>query len=98
MFEYTWIFHNNVNSRLGKKLIDWETAYNMYSNPGSMVCTRSCGDEGKVNDRDTARDNRRLGSKDSRDIRLPGMNVMNVMNSVPPSNQVTIRPLILYRK
>ncbi len=32
MFIWSWKFHNNVNLRLNKSLIDYETAYNMYNN------------------------------------------------------------------
>ena len=30
MFKWTWIFHNSVNERIGKQLVDWETAKHMY--------------------------------------------------------------------
>lgn len=31
MFTWLWNFHNHVNKRLGKNVIDWNTAYGMYS-------------------------------------------------------------------
>ena len=30
MFKWTWLFHNSVNERLGKPIVDWETAKHMY--------------------------------------------------------------------
>jgi len=30
MFRWTWMFHNFVNSKLGKTVIDWETAIGLY--------------------------------------------------------------------
>jgi len=30
MFIWTWLFHNDVNNRLGKPTVDYEDAYNMY--------------------------------------------------------------------
>lgn len=44
-FLWTFIFHNSVNSRLGKKQPDWETAYNMYSNAEMTPCTAGCGEK-----------------------------------------------------
>lgn len=43
MFKWTWTFHNSVNHRLGKPIMDWETAYGMHSEGGAdQVCTK-CG-------------------------------------------------------
>ena len=30
MFKWTWLFHNDVNSRLGKNIVSWDVAYGMY--------------------------------------------------------------------
>ncbi len=38
MFKWTWIFHNDVNNRLGKNIIDWDTAYNMYQDDEITIC------------------------------------------------------------
>lgn len=43
MFRYTWLFHNTVNKRLGKPIVEWDVAYAMYSNPESMFCDKNCG-------------------------------------------------------
>jgi hypothetical protein len=43
MAKYVWEFHNAVNSRLGKPIIDWHTAYQMYSNNNFSVCHHDCG-------------------------------------------------------
>jgi len=45
LFKWSWIFHNAVNKRLNKPLIDWDTAYNMYGEPGTMICTKGCEDK-----------------------------------------------------
>ncbi len=43
MFRWSWVFHNRVNVRLGKPIIPFEQAYNIYMNPGE-VCN-DCGKE-----------------------------------------------------
>lgn len=45
MFKWSWMFHNAVNSRLGKPNVDFDTAYNLYGGTGSLVCTSGCDDE-----------------------------------------------------
>lgn len=45
MFKWTWAFHNAVNTRLGKPVMDWDTAYHLYSDSKDTVCTKDCGDE-----------------------------------------------------
>lgn len=42
MFKWTWIFHNDVNYRLKKNIINYNTAYSMYAN-NSEVCSLTCG-------------------------------------------------------
>ena len=51
-FKWAWMFHNDVNSRLGKPIVDWNTAYGMYFTDSS-VCEIGC--EGKG---DTAKDDK----------------------------------------
>jgi Erv1 / Alr family len=41
IFLWTWLFHNAVNARLGKAIVGWETAYNLYQQDG-MVCSNVC--------------------------------------------------------
>lgn len=41
MFKYVWMFKNEVNKRLGKKEMDWDTAYSLYSSD-APVCTEVC--------------------------------------------------------
>lgn len=43
MFKWSWIFHNNVNQRLNYKVLDWDTAYNMYTDD-SKICSLDCGE------------------------------------------------------
>lgn len=45
MFKWSWAFHNAVNARLGKEIMDYETAYHLYSGEPDTVCTTDCGDE-----------------------------------------------------
>jgi hypothetical protein len=41
MFKWTWLFHNAVNTRIGKPYIEWETAVEMfYTEP--EVCSKNC--------------------------------------------------------
>jgi len=43
LFIWTWKFHNAVNARLKKPLLNWTTAYTMYKlNPEE--CSKSCTD------------------------------------------------------
>lgn len=45
MFKWSWMFHNTVNNRLGKSIVDWDTAYNMYQETDGSegVCPIGCG-------------------------------------------------------
>jgi hypothetical protein len=45
MFKWSWMFHNAVNARLHKPIVDWDTAYNLYSDTQAMICTKDCGAE-----------------------------------------------------
>lgn len=41
MFKWAWLFHNAVNTRIGKPYIEWETAVEMfYTEP--EVCSKNC--------------------------------------------------------
>lgn len=42
MFKWSWIFHNSVNERLGKNIMNFDTAFNMY-NDISQICSLECG-------------------------------------------------------
>jgi hypothetical protein len=42
MFKWAWLFHNAVNTRIGKPYVDWETAWEMYSNDDFGVCSKNC--------------------------------------------------------
>lgn len=43
MFVWSWQFHNVVNTRLDKPIIDFDTAYNMYQSSNIPSCHESCG-------------------------------------------------------
>ncbi len=45
LFKWTWIFHNFVNTRLGKPYINFPTAYSIYTDSNNGVCMTSCGEE-----------------------------------------------------
>lgn len=49
MFVWTWKFHNAVNARIGKPIMSWETAYNLYSDTEVLVCSKNCMEAGAVN-------------------------------------------------
>jgi hypothetical protein len=38
MFKWSWMFHNTVNARIHKPIMEWETAYHMYDT-GHEICT-----------------------------------------------------------
>jgi hypothetical protein len=42
MFKWSWAFHNAVNSRLGKPIMDFKTAYDLYSDMPEMFCKKDC--------------------------------------------------------
>lgn len=44
LFKWSWIFHNTVNTRLGKPYMEWETAWSSYNNTddGDMICSQEC--------------------------------------------------------
>lgn len=42
MFKWSTIFHNAVNVRLGKPVMDYTTAYNLYSDSEFGVCAKDC--------------------------------------------------------
>lgn len=42
IFVWTWKFHNAVNARLGKPIMSWETAYNIFSDTENLVCSKNC--------------------------------------------------------
>ena len=42
MFVWSWKFHNAVNARIGKPIMSWETAYNLYVDGESPVCSKNC--------------------------------------------------------
>jgi hypothetical protein len=44
LFVWTVVFHNAVNARLGKPIMAWTTAYEMYSDTNSTVCSAACHD------------------------------------------------------
>ena len=47
MFKWSYNFHNAVNSRLRKKLVDFNDAYNLYTGDVINVCSSKCDEEKK---------------------------------------------------
>jgi len=46
MFVWSWKFHNAVNTRLGKTIMNWNTSYNIFSDTENKVCSKNCLDAG----------------------------------------------------
>jgi hypothetical protein len=42
LFVWTWKFHNTVNTRIKNPMMSWDTAYNLYSEVESLVCSKNC--------------------------------------------------------
>lgn len=42
LFMWTWKFHNSVNFRTKKPLMNWSTAYNLFAEKQSQVCSMAC--------------------------------------------------------
>lgn len=44
-FKFIWSLHNSVNEKLGKPLMDFETAWNLFDPEIIRPCTAGCDDE-----------------------------------------------------
>jgi hypothetical protein len=44
MFKWIWSLHNSVNIRLGKPLIDFDTAYNLFDPNIMAPCNTGCSE------------------------------------------------------
>lgn len=42
MFVWAWKFHNAVNKRINKPIMNWDTAFNLYSQTESLICSKQC--------------------------------------------------------
>jgi hypothetical protein len=62
MFKWLWMFHNAVNARLHKPIVDWDTAWEMYDT-GREVCT-NCS-VSRNNSPNASRENSRENSYES---------------------------------
>jgi len=49
MFKWAWLFHNAVNTRIGKPYVEWETAVEMFYKE-QEVCSKNCEDAGDDHD------------------------------------------------
>ena len=49
MFKWAWLFHNAVNTRIGKPYVEWETAVEMFYKE-QEVCSKKCEDAGDDHD------------------------------------------------
>ena len=47
MFKWSWMFHNAVNSRLRKPILDWETALDLYSGE-TEICSKNCDEVSEI--------------------------------------------------
>jgi Erv1 / Alr family len=50
-FRWSWAFHNAVNVRLGKPIMDWDVAKRTYYDAKSLVCKAGCGEGGEEEER-----------------------------------------------
>lgn len=50
MFLWSWKFHNAVNQRLNKPIVNFETAYKMYdiTDPNNAICSKNCEEAGEI--------------------------------------------------
>jgi hypothetical protein len=71
-FRWSYIFHNAVNSRLKKKVLDWETAKSLYYN---TVCNKGCND---ASSRQTNSDT--ISTKD-KPLQLPNQSKLKIKRS-----------------
>lgn len=49
MFKWSWMFHNTVNARLAKPIMDWNTAWHLYEQDSDMICSQDCGEDSHTN-------------------------------------------------
>jgi hypothetical protein len=49
-FRWSWLFHNDVNRRLGKPLLDYDTALSRFGSGQIHVCSAGCEEESSVRD------------------------------------------------
>jgi len=83
MFIWTWKFHNAVNSRIKNPIMSWDTAYNLYSQTESLVCSKNCL---------AAADNAPPDGLEHIVPNLPELNInINKITSPPPFRLVSIR-------
>lgn len=43
MFFHSWMFHNTVNNRLDKKIMPYQTAWDIFDSLDEKVCQKDCG-------------------------------------------------------
>ncbi len=43
MFFHSWMFHNTVNDRLDKKIMPYQTAWDIFDSVDEKVCQKDCG-------------------------------------------------------
>ena len=41
MFKWSWLFHNAINTRIGKPYVEWETAVEMFYQD-QEICSKNC--------------------------------------------------------
>lgn len=85
MFVWAWQFHNSVNVRTNKPVINWDTIYNLYSDKDSLVCSKNCFESGDVvsnnnvvnyNSRNV-RDNEIYSTRNNRSVTNSKQSVLN---------------------
>jgi len=94
IFKWSWIFHNDVNERLGKPLISWDDAYAIYSGEENIhVCTEGCDDNSKSRSQHSQSLSHR--SQESTKWALPPN---AVVRKLQPSEVTYLRPKIISKR
>lgn len=85
MFRYTWMFHNDVNLRLGKPTMSFEMAISQFEKPDEITpCTDGCGSD-----------------SDDEPIPLSPRNHPGIERFLTPNNnskEITIKPSIVTKR
>lgn len=57
LFLWTWKFHNTVNARLKKPIMNWNEAITLYGDSEDNVCSLSCLEAEDINDENSSNHN-----------------------------------------
>ncbi len=89
-FEWSRVFHNAVNTRLGKQLFGREEAWNLYE-PEFQICTKGCDESSK-----SERDGGKYLGRDGRNITIKRIDPRS-LSGRQVSRDYLVRPRTLHR-